>query len=47
MAGHELATTRHERTELFVYDLAVRVDRQRRGIGGRPAEVTMFDLGSE
>ena len=85
ITGHELAMTRHERTELFVYDLAVRVDDQRRGIGrqlvnalvtsaadrgidvvfvpaddddthalafyanlgGRPAKVTMFDLGSE
>ena len=85
ITGHELAMTRHERTELFVYDLAVRGDDQRRGIGrqlvnalvtraadrgidvvfvpaddddthalafyanlgGRPAKVTMFDLGSE
>jgi tRNA (adenine37-N6)-methyltransferase len=85
ITGHELAMTRHERSELFVYDLAVRVDDQRRGIGrqlvdalvsgaadrgidvvfvpaddddphalafytsvgGRPAEVTMFDLGRE
>lgn len=85
ITAHEMAMTRHERTELFIYDLAVRVDRQRRGIGrrvverlladaddrrigvvfvpaddddahalafyerigGRPAKVTMFDLGSE
>ena len=85
VTGHELAMTRHKRTELFVYDLAVRVDHQLRGIGrqlvnalvtsaadrgidvvfvpaddddthalafyaslgGRPAKVTMFDLGSE
>lgn len=85
ITGHELAMTRHERTELFIYDLAVRVVDQRRGIGrqlvnalvvgaadrgidvvfvpaddddthalafyaslgGRPAKVTMFDLGSE
>jgi len=33
ITGHELAMTHHERTELFVYDLAVRVDKQRRGIG--------------
>lgn len=83
ITAHELAMTRHERTELFVYDLAVRVDHQRRGVGrrlvqtlvasaaehgidvvfvpaddedahalafyaslgGRPAPVTMFDLG--
>ncbi len=85
ITGHELRMTRHERTELFIYDLAVRVDRQRQGIGrllvnelvasaadrgidvvfvpaddddthaldfytslgGRPAKVTMFDLGNE
>jgi tRNA-Thr(GGU) m(6)t(6)A37 methyltransferase TsaA len=85
ITGHELAMTRHERRELFVYDLAVRADVQRRGIGrqlvtalvtgaadrgidvvfvpaddedthalafyerlgGRPAKVTMFDLGSD
>jgi len=84
LTAHELPMTRHEQTELFVYDLAVRVDRQRRGIGrrlvdalvaraaavgisvvfvpadeedthalsfyervgGRPAKVTMFDLGA-
>jgi tRNA-Thr(GGU) m(6)t(6)A37 methyltransferase TsaA len=85
ITGHELAMTRNERTELFVYDLAVHVDNRRRGIGrqlvdalvtgaadhgidvvfvpadaddthavafyaglgGRPAKVTMFDLGSD
>lgn len=84
ITGHALPMTRHERTELFVYDLAVREDQQRRGIGrqlvealvasaadddidvvfvpadddddhalafyerigGRPAKVTMFDLGA-
>ena len=84
ITGHELPMTRHERRELFVYDLAVRDDQQRRGIGrrlidalvagaaaadvdvvfvpaddddahalafyerigGRPAKVTMFDLGA-
>jgi aminoglycoside 3-N-acetyltransferase I len=84
ITAHELPMTRHERTELFVYDLAVREDRQRHGIGrqlvealvaqaaargidvvfvpadnddthalafyerlgGRPAAVTMFDLGA-
>jgi len=84
ITAHELPMTRHERSELFIYDLAVREDRQRRGIGrrlalalvalaaeqgidvvfvaaddedghalafyeaigGRPAPVTMFDLGS-
>ncbi len=84
ITAHDLAMTRHERDETFIYDLAVREDRQRRGIGrllvetlvsdaarrgidvvfvpadddddhalafyaslgGRPAPVTMFDLGS-
>ena len=85
ITAHDLPMTRHERSELFVYDLAVREDRQRQGIGrqlvdalvadaaqrgidvvfvpadnddehalafytrlgGRPAPVTMFDLGVE
>lgn len=85
ITAHELPMTRHERTELFIYDLAVREDRQREGIGrrlvealvaeaadrgiavvfvpadddddhalafyarlgGRPAKVTIFDLGAE
>jgi aminoglycoside 3-N-acetyltransferase I len=85
ITAHALAMTRHERTELFIYDLAVRADRQRRGIGrqlvdslvasaaergidvvfvpaddddthalafyeglgGRPAKVTIFDLGAQ
>lgn len=84
ITSHELPMTRHERHESFVYDLAVRADRQRHGIGrqlvealvadaaargidvvfvpaddeddhaiafytnlgGRPAPVTMFDLGA-
>lgn len=84
LTAHELAMTRSEGIELFLYDLAVRADHQRRGIGrrlvetlvaqaaergidvvfvpaddeddhalafyeslgGRPAKVTMFDLGS-
>lgn len=32
VTAHELAMTRHEAKELFVYDLAVHPDRQRRGI---------------
>jgi aminoglycoside 3-N-acetyltransferase I len=85
ITAHDLPMTRHERTESFVYDLAVREDCQRRGIGrrlvealvadaaacgidvvfvpadnddehalafytslgGRPAPVTMFDLGTD
>ncbi len=85
ITAHDLPMTRHERDETFVYDLAVREDRQRRGIGrllvealvadaarrgidvvfvpadndddhalafyaslgGRPAPVTMFDLGAD
>jgi tRNA-Thr(GGU) m(6)t(6)A37 methyltransferase TsaA len=38
ITGHELPMTRHERRELFVYDLAVREDQQRRGIGRRLVE---------
>lgn len=33
LTAHELLMTRSESRELFVYDLAVRVDRQRRGVG--------------
>jgi len=85
ITAHELAMTRHERRELFIYDLAVDTDHQRRGIGtslvqrivadaaaedidvvfvpaddeaahaltfyeslgGRPAKVTIFDLGRD
>jgi aminoglycoside 3-N-acetyltransferase I len=33
VTAHELPMTRAETTELFVYDIAVRADSQRRGIG--------------
>lgn len=33
VTAHALPMTRSRSTELFIYDLAVRVDRQRRGIG--------------
>jgi aminoglycoside 3-N-acetyltransferase I len=33
MTAHALPMTRDQSTELFIYDLAVRGDRQRRGIG--------------
>jgi aminoglycoside 3-N-acetyltransferase I len=33
LTAHELPMTRGEITELFVYDIAVRADSQRRGIG--------------
>ncbi len=33
ITAHTLAMTRAESAELFIYDLAVRADRQRRGIG--------------
>lgn len=33
ITGHVLPMTRAESSELFIYDLAVRVDRQRRGVG--------------
>lgn len=85
ITAHELPMTRSETRELFLYDLAVRPEVQRRGIGrrlvtslvalaaaqgitvvfvpaddedehavafyaalgGRPAPVTMFDLGAD
>ena len=33
VTAHALAMTRKQSTELFIYDLAVRADHQRRGIG--------------
>jgi aminoglycoside 3-N-acetyltransferase I len=33
LTAHALPMTRSESTELFIYDVAVRADRQRRGIG--------------
>ena len=33
LTAHALPMTRSRSTELFIYDLAVRVDRQRRGVG--------------
>lgn len=33
VTAHALPMTRSETSELFIYDLAVRADRQRRGIG--------------
>jgi aminoglycoside 3-N-acetyltransferase I len=33
LTAHELAMTRSETTELFIYDVAVREDRQRTGVG--------------
>lgn len=35
LTAHALPLTRLEGSEIFLYDLAVRVDRQRRGIGRR------------
>jgi aminoglycoside 3-N-acetyltransferase I len=35
--------TRHERTELFIYDLAVRDDQQRRGIGRQLVEALVAE----
>ncbi len=33
LTAHALPTTRAEGSELFLYDIAVRADRQRRGVG--------------
>lgn len=43
ITAHDLAMTRHERDETFIYDLAVREDRQRRGIGRRLVETLVAD----
>jgi aminoglycoside 3-N-acetyltransferase I len=44
LTAHALPMTRTESTELFIYDIAVREDRQRRGIG-RALMTHLFDLG--
>ena len=33
LTAHTLPMTRDESAEIFIYDLAVRADRQRRGVG--------------
>jgi tRNA-Thr(GGU) m(6)t(6)A37 methyltransferase TsaA len=43
ITAHDLPMTRHERTERFVYDLAVREDRQRRSIGRLLVEAMVAD----
>lgn len=43
ITAHELPMTRSEQTELFIYDLAVRPDRQRRGIARRLVETLVSD----
>lgn len=43
ITAHDLPITRHERSESFVYDLAVREDRQRRGIGRQLVEALVSD----
>ncbi len=47
LTAHTLPLTRTEAVELFVYDVAVRADRQRRGVGralmaAASSAVTMF-----
>lgn len=42
ITGHVLPMTHHEHDELFIFDLAVREDRQRNGIGRRLVE-TLID----
>lgn len=44
LTAHALPMTRTEATELFIYDIAVRADRQRRGIG-RALMNQLFALG--
>lgn len=44
LTAHALPMTRSEETELFIYDIAVREDHQRRGIG-RALMSRLFALG--
>jgi len=46
LTAHALPLTRAEATELFIYDIAVRADRQRRGIG-RALMNKLFTLGKD
>ncbi len=43
ITGHDLPMTRGERSESFVYDLAVRQDRQRRGIARQLVKALVAD----
>jgi aminoglycoside 3-N-acetyltransferase I len=43
ITAHDLPMTREERSESFVYDLAVRQEHQRRGIGRRLVEALVDD----
>lgn len=45
LTAHALPMTRSEATELFIYDIAVRPDYQRRGIG-RALMTHLFTLGT-
>ncbi len=45
LTAHALPMTRSETTELFIYDIAVREDQQRRGIG-RALMRHLFELGN-
>lgn len=47
ITAHALPMTRHERTELFIYDLAVRDDQQRRGIGRRLVEALIAEAAGQ
>lgn len=43
ITAHDLPMTRHERSECLVYDLAVRADRRRLGIGRRLVDALLND----
>lgn len=47
ITAHALPMTRHERSELFVYDLAVRADRRRDGIGRTLVETLVAEAARE
>lgn len=46
LTAHTLMMTRTERAEVFLYDIAVDPDRQRRGIGRRLVEALVADATS-
>ncbi len=46
LTAHELPMTRAETCELFIYDVAVRADHRRRGIGRQLLRVLCTDAGA-
>ena len=46
LVGHQLPMTRAETSELLIYDLAVRADYQRRGVGQALVQRVLDDAGA-